>query len=184
MGEFRRVVTGLSSKNAHTVISDAESPRVLVMNKANGEHWCSIAWMWSNDDIPQLPTVDYNPLLDGGQWFPGPRGTRFIIEVMAPGFGVNDDEELAGENSQRLAEFGIAFNGAHQVGTVHSSNTIDYAIVISGQIWLETEDGTEVCLGPGDSVVQNGVRHSWRNRGSVPCRIAFIMVGATGSTES
>jgi quercetin dioxygenase-like cupin family protein len=61
---------------------------------------------------------------------------------------------------------------------MHTTDTIDFEYVISGEVWLELDDGKEVHLRPGDTVVQNGTRHAWRNKGSEPCRMAVCMVGA------
>jgi mannose-6-phosphate isomerase-like protein (cupin superfamily) len=60
---------------------------------------------------------------------------------------------------------------------MHMTDTVDYGIVLSGEIWLELDDGAKVHLKPGDCVVQNGTHHAWRNRGSVPCLMAFVMIG-------
>lgn len=62
---------------------------------------------------------------------------------------------------------------------MHTTDSIDYGVVISGEVYLELDDGVEVLLKPEDCVVQNGTRHAWRNRGSVPCLMAFVMIGAT-----
>ena len=51
-------------------------------------------------------------------------------------------------------------------------------IVISGEVWLELDDGVEVHLRQGDTIVQNGTRHAWRNKSSEPCRLVTILVGA------
>ena len=61
---------------------------------------------------------------------------------------------------------------------MHTTDTIDYDIVLSGEIWMEVDDGKEVHLEPLDCVVQNGTRHAWRNRSNKPCVLATIMVGA------
>jgi hypothetical protein len=61
---------------------------------------------------------------------------------------------------------------------MHTTDTIDFEYVISGKIWLELDDGVEVHLRAGDTVVQNGTRHAWRNRTSEPCRMVLCMVGA------
>ena len=58
----------------------------------------------------------------------------------------------------------------------HATDTIDIAFVISGEIGLEQE-GTEVTLRPGDVLVQMGAMHTWRNRGSEPCVMGFVLVG-------
>ena len=61
---------------------------------------------------------------------------------------------------------------------MHTTATIDFEVVLDGEVWLELDDGVEVHLKPGDCVVQNGTRHAWRNRGSVPARLAVFIVGA------
>ena len=50
--------------------------------------------------------------------------------------------------------------------------------VLSGEIWLELDDG-EIHLRPGDCVVQNGTRHAWRNRSGAPCSMAIVLIGAS-----
>ena len=60
---------------------------------------------------------------------------------------------------------------------MHTTPTIDYGIVLSGEIDLELDEG-EVHLQAGDVVVQRGTRHAWRNRGTEPCRIAFVLISS------
>ncbi len=64
---------------------------------------------------------------------------------------------------------------------MHTTNTVDYGIVLEGEIRLELDDGKQVHLKPHDIVIQNGTRHAWRNKGDKPVKIAFIMVGARRS---
>ena len=59
----------------------------------------------------------------------------------------------------------------------HRTNSIDYAVVLEGEIDLEI-DGTIVKLKTGDVVVQRGTLHNWTNNGTVPCIIAFVLVAA------
>jgi quercetin dioxygenase-like cupin family protein len=61
---------------------------------------------------------------------------------------------------------------------MHTTDTIDFIYVVSGEVWLELDDGQEVHLRPGDTVVQNGTRHAWHNRGSDPCQMVGVLVGA------
>src|SRR6266568_6226048 len=61
---------------------------------------------------------------------------------------------------------------------VHRTDSIDYAVVISGEIDMELEKGTEVHLKAGDVLVQRGTVHNWINRGKAPCVIAFVLVDA------
>jgi quercetin dioxygenase-like cupin family protein len=59
---------------------------------------------------------------------------------------------------------------------LHVTHSIDYAVILSGEIDLELEEGREVHLKQGDVVVQRETVHGWRNRGTAPCAIAFILV--------
>jgi quercetin dioxygenase-like cupin family protein len=61
----------------------------------------------------------------------------------------------------------------------HRTETVDYAVVISGEIEMELE-GEVVRLRQGDVLVQQGTIHNWVNRGSEPCVIAFVLVPAKG----
>ena len=61
---------------------------------------------------------------------------------------------------------------------MHTTDTIDFEVVLDGEVWLELDDGAEVHLQTGDTVVQNGTRHAWRNRGDVTARMAVFIVGA------
>lgn len=47
-----------------------------------------------------------------------------------------------------------------------------------GEVWLELDDGARTRLGPGDTVVQNGTRHAWRNLSGEPVTLAVVNVGA------
>ena len=60
---------------------------------------------------------------------------------------------------------------------VHRTESIDYAVVLSGEIDMQL-DGSEVHLRAGDVLVQRGTIHNWVNRGAQPCVIAFVLVAA------
>lgn len=59
----------------------------------------------------------------------------------------------------------------------HRTDSLDYAVVISGEIDMEL-DGSVVHLRAGDLLVQRGTIHNWVNRGTEPCVIAFVLIGA------
>ena len=80
---------------------------------------------------------------------------------------------LAGGTVFRVVEFSP---GA--APRVHRTDSIDYAVVISGEIDMELEKGEEVHLKAGDVVVQRGTVHCWINRGNAPCTIAFVLIDA------
>ena len=62
---------------------------------------------------------------------------------------------------------------------MHKTDTVDYAIVLDGEVWLELDDGKATRLGKHDVVVQNGTRHAWRNRSDKPVTMLFVLTGAS-----
>jgi quercetin dioxygenase-like cupin family protein len=59
----------------------------------------------------------------------------------------------------------------------HRTDSIDYAVIVSGEIDMELDDSV-VHLKAGDVVVQRGTIHNWVNRGTAPCVIAFVLIDA------
>ena len=86
-----------------------------------------------------------------------------------------DREALAAEMEARLP--GLASHMEPNQPGMHTTDTIDFEYIISGEVFLDLDDGATVHLRAGDTVVQNGTRHRWRNEGSEPCRIVVFMVG-------
>jgi hypothetical protein len=62
---------------------------------------------------------------------------------------------------------------------VHTTETIDYAIILSGEIHAILDEG-EVLMKAGDVLIQRATRHGWGNRSGKPCRIAFVLIDASG----
>ncbi len=61
---------------------------------------------------------------------------------------------------------------------MHTTDTVDFDVVLSGEVYLELDNGAEAHLKAGDCVVQNGTRHAWHNRSSEKCVIAVALIGA------
>jgi len=129
--------------------------------------------LWKTEGIPVIPLEeqDYRQALPFQ--FPEPGCTIVGIWSRAPEKVLL---EKAKEKGIDLAEFQRKTFGDEN--GMHTTDTIDYNIVISGEVWMELDDGVEVHLKPFDCVVQNGTRHAWRNRGSERCFVAFIAIGA------
>jgi mannose-6-phosphate isomerase-like protein (cupin superfamily) len=62
---------------------------------------------------------------------------------------------------------------------MHTTDTLDYCVVVRGEMILEVDDGKTAHLHQGDCVVQNGTRHRWRNPSTEPCLMAFVLVGGS-----
>ena len=59
----------------------------------------------------------------------------------------------------------------------HLTNTVDYAIVLEGEVWAMLDE-TETLLKAGDVLIQRGTYHAWDNRSDAVCRIAFVLLDA------
>ena len=66
---------------------------------------------------------------------------------------------------------------------MHRTETLDYGIVLAGDVRLVLDDGSETALRPGDVVVQRGTSHAWVNAGTEPARMAFVLVDARFTDE-
>ena len=62
---------------------------------------------------------------------------------------------------------------------MHTTKSIDYGVVLDGEIWLELDDGVSVHLRQGDVFIQGAARHAWRNKGAIPAKVLFVLIGAT-----
>jgi uncharacterized cupin superfamily protein len=60
---------------------------------------------------------------------------------------------------------------------MHTTGTVDFDVIVSGEVYLELDDGAEVRLKAGDCMIQNGTRHAWQNRSSEKCVISVAIVG-------
>jgi mannose-6-phosphate isomerase-like protein (cupin superfamily) len=76
-----------------------------------------------------------------------------------------------------LREMGVEEHGGARHPGMHRTRSVDYAIVVEGEIDMLLDD-TEVHLRAGDVLVQQGTNHAWVNRGALPCRIAFVLIDA------
>jgi quercetin dioxygenase-like cupin family protein len=78
---------------------------------------------------------------------------------------------FAALGNEKAATFGKG--GRHPL--MHRTETIDYAIILSGEITMLLDEG-EVLLKAGDVLVQCGTNHAWSNRSSAPCIVAFVLI--------
>lgn len=96
----------------------------------------------------------------------------------------NDGQEDGGARSGRftMIENGTVFRVLHFLPgvqkRVHRTDSIDYIVVMAGEIDMELDEGEQVHLKAGDVMVQRGTVHNWVNRGTEPCTMAVILVHA------
>ena len=147
----RRVVTGHTPDGVSVVLSDGPVP-VSRELPGDGVHFHEI---WHTEGAPAvLRAVEPDePTQRSLAVPPPPLGTKIRINEFAPG---------------HLDERGLQ-------SPVHRTASIDYGIVLSGEITLVLDD-SEVTLHAGDIVVQRGTDHAWANRGTEVARVVFVLV--------
>jgi mannose-6-phosphate isomerase-like protein (cupin superfamily) len=161
---MKRVVTGPGEDGGAAILANGEPPTVVEFGQYRTTE------LWVTDDTP--PAVDRgDPSTRAWELEPPPRGSCFRIVRIAPqaagapgpdpGTGATEAADGGGGDPGFLAE--------------HVTSTLDYVVVLSGEVTL-TVGGAEVTLGPGDSVVQQGVAHDWRNHGTEPVVLAGVLI--------
>ena len=170
----RRLVTG--NVNGKSVAQSDEQLQAYAFETVRGyEH----TLFWLNPATPDLKNeqrFDRYP----GSIVPGPGGTSLHLVTYPPSSVFSapsfDREAARKEALSRLP--GLADHFEKDDPAMHKTNTVDYAIVWDGEIWLELDDRKTIHLERGDVVVQNGTRHAWRNKGTRPVTMLFFLNGA------
>ena len=172
---IRRVATGHTQDGKATVVSDTEVD-ATTLDLLPGTEFHKL---WGADEAPNFPD-DGSPR-PAQMWFPPIGGFRFAMFTVAPQSEGFDLEAALVEIEEKLPGMVSQANTEPDNPGMHTTDTIDFEYVISGEVWLELDDGEEVHLRPGDTVVQNGTRHAWHNKGLEPCRMVVFIIGARRS---
>ncbi|MBR0751567.1 cupin domain-containing protein [Bradyrhizobium jicamae] len=175
---FRRVVTGKSAAGKSVVMSDGASPREMALKHTPG---FVSAPMWMIPGAPSLPADAKDPMsVPDSSLLPGPGGSSFMVVTFPPDsvmMSADFDPAKAGPE-HLVAAPGIAETFEMDNPGMHTTSTVDYACVVDGEIVLELDDQVTVQLKKGDTVVQQGARHAWRNPSGKPATLAFVLLGA------
>jgi quercetin dioxygenase-like cupin family protein len=127
---------------------------------------------WSANETAVYPNSGENP--GAREYFPPAGGVRYYTVTLTPQGGRPATVQSG------AAEMGTGIADVMERGEpgMHTTDSTDFMLVISGQVTLELDDGAEVLLSEGDALVQNGTRHRWRVTGDQPATLAFVLIGA------
>ena len=145
---IRRIVTGHRPDSTAIVLIDAPAA-----NRRRSKSGGQSTLIWCTDRTPADIPIGENAEDMGARLLgtpPPPNGTRFTVNDIPPG----------------------------RTGPMHRTETIDYVIVLSGEMEMEMDD-TTIRLKAGDVLVQRGTNHAWINRGPELARVAFVLIDAT-----
>jgi len=173
--KVRRVVTGHDATGRSVFVSDSEvDPLTMAMLPGAEFHR-----LWGGDEPPNVPCDGREPAVP--TYFPGPGGFRFgffTLPVAGGGLPPGDLDVQAGMAEVEAKLPGLLAVMEPDNPGMHTTDTVDFEVVLQGRVGLELDDGAEAVLQPGDTVVQNGTRHRWHNRGDEPAVLAVFIVGA------
>ncbi len=175
--KVRRVVAG--TQNGKSVfLSDDLAPHTYEYKHVPG---FATSLIWETSSTPMIPEGLADPVKDSTSLLPRPGETKCLAVSFPPDsvFGSPDfkPDDANAEQQRKLLGLYECFDPERP--GMHASPTIDYGIVIKGPLVLELDDGATRELNTGDVVVQQGNVHAWRNPGSEPALITFILIGAS-----
>jgi len=163
----RRVVTGHDASGKAIVLMDSEAP-----NRKVRQTGLVSTLVWVTDETPADISGNADRAAREIGVPPPPNGSILRVVDFPP--------ESAGgtkvDNAAMLKEMGVAVGNAPvRHAHMHRTKSIDYALVLSGEIDMLMDD-SEVRLKAGDILVQQGTNHAWVNNGNEVCRIAFVLI--------
>lgn len=169
----RRIITGHKNGRATIMLND-DAPNATEVKGWPGL-WVTELWVtdgapasnaqWGKDEGARPMRHD-----------PVPNGSIFRIVEIPPEGKVKIDPKAAFESLGSTNKPKAEDSAKHP--SMHKTNSIDYLVVISGEMWMVMEEG-EVLLRQGDCIVQRGTNHAWVNKSDKPCVLAAVLVDAT-----
>jgi mannose-6-phosphate isomerase-like protein (cupin superfamily) len=167
--DIRRVVTGLDANNKAVVIFDGRMPL------QPGPYGLQATNLWVTnsyplgfsfkDDTSAIP-VGISPL---------DNGTKFRVVEFPPLDAATEAKMEPGFLMKAVGPVAPARGLPVTHPLMHRTRSVDYAVVLSGEIDMMLDDAM-VHLKPGDTIVQQATNHAWVNHGKEPCRILFVLM--------
>ena len=168
----RRVVTGHDSSGRSIIQFDDHGTNVTHIPSWEGLY---VTELWVTSEMP----IDNHGMEDRAlrpmKHDPDPSGTIFRLVEIPPESKTTFNaagifQELGSSNKPSADD-------AARHPTMHKTNSIDYLVVLSGEMIMEMEDGSTL-LKQGDCIVQRGTNHAWVNRSDKPCLLAAVLIDA------
>lgn len=176
--KIRRVVVINGAGGKSVVQSDGVAPRAAQYRSVPG---FASALLWSTAASAavgaSVAVTDATPQV---LFVPGAGETRLMVVTFPPDsvmMSADFDPAAFGAEFAQNAP-GLAERFEMDQPGMHTTDSIDYDVVLEGEITLELDDGLEVLLKRHDVCVQHGTRHAWRNKTSQPATLLFLLTGA------
>lgn len=180
--KIRRVVAGTGVDGKSQVLMDGPVPRSVEFQSAPG---MAAALVWAAQVGGSIPRGD--EIVDrsaAATFVPNIGESLLEITTFPPDSSMmreDFDPAALGEEFARLLP-GLAETLEPEHPGMHRTDSVDFCVVLEGEITLELDDGKEVLLRKHDVVIQNGNRHAWRNKSDQPVTMLFVLTGITRSS--
>lgn len=182
---IRRIVTGHNEQGKAVIAMDGAPPQTIELKAVPGTIFYEV---WKTNASPALIPVQpdsADPTLRPLQLHPTPQGSIIRVVDIPPDAVQNQISEA--DIAAGFAQIGAANAATHQSDSphklMHRTETIDYGILLSGEIWLVLDE-VETKLSPGDIVIQRGTNHAWSNRTNEPARMLFVLLDGKFGEET
>ena len=178
----RRIVTGHDDRGRSVILEDGPPPRVVTLDGRGS----AFVELWTTRATPApIDRASGEPAEDGLHLHPPANGTRLRIVDFPP-----EDQGVLAQLTPEVVRAAFAVlhaadslpDGPQPHPLMHRTESIDYGIVLEGELVLVL-DGGETRLRAGDIVVQRGTSHAWANRSGRPARMAFILIDGAFEPE-
>ena len=169
---IRRVITGHDKDGRSIFVMDGKAPNVLEMASMPG---VALTDLWRTKSSPASNAGNADAATGRIKLEPPAEGTILRIVEFPPDSAWRDKADA----KKAFASIGAggAPDHASADAMMHATATVDYIIVLNGEIWAILDKG-EKLLKQGDVLIQRGTNHSWSVRTKEPCVIAAVLVGA------
>ena len=175
--KVRRVVLGVRSNGKSGVLSDEAAPRNIAFKTVPGFE-ATLLWSTAASSEAGSKKAFADPSIEAN-FCPGQGESRLMFVTFPPDSVMMradfDGAAFGAEFGQLLP--GLAETFEPDAPGMHTTDSIDYDVVLNGEITLELDDGQEVLLKQHDVAVQQGNRHAWRNKGDKPATMLFVLMG-------
>jgi uncharacterized cupin superfamily protein len=182
MDKIYRHVTGFASDGTATYLQSGEVPPVEVAFQAGTTFFP----LWGTGPGGAVVGTNVHPVF--APFFPSGHGTRFLVVRFSPqqvGQAFKEDlstgelDALRRDAEAKLPGLFDVHASAAGTSASHATETVDYVVVLEGQLHLSLDSGQEVVLEPGHVVVQRGTRHTWSNQTDQPATMVVITLAAS-----
>jgi mannose-6-phosphate isomerase-like protein (cupin superfamily) len=170
--KVRRVLTGHDAEGRSTIIADGFAGNVKEIPGIPG---LALTDLWETAGAPATNDGHADAAARPVRLEPPPNGTIFRVVEFPPDAAWRERSDL--KDGFDAIGAGHAQDRGSRDAMMHKTSTVDYAIVLRGEIHAVMEKG-ETLLRAGDVLVQRGTNHSWSVRGNEPALVAFILVSA------